>query len=586
MARETKQKVLQLHQEGLSLSQIAEQLGISIAAVRYHLPKKSVKRGSDREMRMAARLYAKGRTQNEIGQELGFSGATVGQWLKRLGVTSRVAGPRGHSSADRQAVIESYRSGVAIAAISREHGISTVTIRNWLSAADIELRPRANKNRAEMTIDAKTVESWAKLHREGKSVTAIARQFRTTKRTVSKLLKLHGHTVRRPGAPPKVATPTKRRLESEYRTARSLDKLAARYGVTRWTVQRWLSLHGIETQSRGSRARTPREVFDQHTPDRPPEGCWEWQGVTAPTGYGIAHLRDDGVSRRIGAHRLSYMLHNGSIERGLVVRHTCHNRRCCNPAHLLVGTHQDNANDRVRAGNIGQHRDPTARERQHRDNLSRLMARVHRDTSSGCWLWQGGTRKSGYGVMVWNPRSPSDPRNIVTHRASYILHKGNIPQGMLVRHLCHVKLCVNPDHLALGTPKTNSRDEADAGKLRVGEKHHRTRMTESRVREMRKLRIAGWSVRRLAAKFGVSEGAVCAITSGRTWRHVDGPLYKVRTNVGAENPSAKLGASEVSRIRRAWENGSATQAELAEQHSVSPGTIAHIVHRRSWKHVE
>ena len=59
---------------------------------------------------------------------------------------------------------------------------------------------------------------------------------------------------------------------------------------------------------------------------------------------------------------------------------------------------------------------------------------------------------------------------MVTHRASYILHKGDIPVGKLVRHLCHVKLCVNPDHLALGTAKANARDEKDAGKLRVGEK--------------------------------------------------------------------------------------------------------------------
>lgn len=70
--------------------------------------------------------------------------------------------------------------------------------------------------------------------------------------------------------------------------------------------------------------------------------CWEWRGRKSPGGYG-----------RYGsamAHRLAYELIKGPIPEGLLVRHTCDNPGCCNPKHLLVGTHKDNSQDAVRRG--------------------------------------------------------------------------------------------------------------------------------------------------------------------------------------------------------------------------------------------
>lgn len=68
------------------------------------------------------------------------------------------------------------------------------------------------------------------------------------------------------------------------------------------------------------------------------------------TGY--SRVRFEG--KVTGGHRRAYCLHNRiTLESiaGLVVRHTCNNPRCINPEHLLLGTHQDNMDDRTAAGN-------------------------------------------------------------------------------------------------------------------------------------------------------------------------------------------------------------------------------------------
>ena len=79
-----------------------------------------------------------------------------------------------------------------------------------------------------------------------------------------------------------------------------------------------------------------------------PDECWLWLGFRSTTGYGQIGLGGKG-SRKILAHRYSYELRHGPIPNGLIVRHSCHNSSCVNPAHLLTGTAKDNTQDMLRA---------------------------------------------------------------------------------------------------------------------------------------------------------------------------------------------------------------------------------------------
>jgi hypothetical protein len=68
--------------------------------------------------------------------------------------------------------------------------------------------------------------------------------------------------------------------------------------------------------------------------------CWNWIASRKPRGYGQFHYQ--GKMNR--AHRLAWILTNGEPGK-LEVCHSCDNKLCCNPAHLWLGTHQDNMAD-------------------------------------------------------------------------------------------------------------------------------------------------------------------------------------------------------------------------------------------------
>lgn len=91
----------------------------------------------------------------------------------------------------------------------------------------------------------------------------------------------------------------------------------------------------------------------------------------------------------------------------------------------------------------------------------RFLAKVEKTNT--CWLWQASTTGAGYG-QIW--MNEDGWKRIDAHRYSYILHKGTIPEGLVVMHTCDNKLCVNPDHLILGTQKENLRDMYAKGRNR------------------------------------------------------------------------------------------------------------------------
>lgn len=96
---------------------------------------------------------------------------------------------------------------------------------------------------------------------------------------------------------------------------------------------------------------------------------------------------------------------------------------------------------------LSEHGDHAFVDERRRSLEERFWLKVAKTDS--CWLWFGKKSIWGYG------RLNSSGKRVAAHRVSYEIHKGRIPDGLTIDHLCRVRLCVNPSHLEAVTSKVN-----------------------------------------------------------------------------------------------------------------------------------
>lgn len=160
------------------------------------------------------------------------------------------------------------------------------------------------------------------------------------------------------------------------------------------------------------------------------------------------------------------------------------------------------------------------------DAHTRFARQYIPEPNCGCWLWTGYVdKRTGYArFMLGNSRDSMEVEG--AHRASWRLHRGEIPDGMIVCHKCDERSCVNPDHLFLGTYVDNQQDASRKGRLkwkgprpglRRGEQHPGAKLSADDVRE---IRASGESMYALARRFGVSDVNIHRIRTRKIWRSV------------------------------------------------------------------
>ena len=155
--------------------------------------------------------------------------------------------------------------------------------------------------------------------------------------------------------------------------------------------------------------------------------------------------------------------------------------------------------------------------------LDAFLKRINK-TASGCWEWTGAIRGAcGYGAIKVNGKTLS------THRYSYQLYNGVIPQGLYVCHTCDNKKCVNPDHLFLGTHSENMIDALKKNRLKfpdpslksaLNHKPRSRKIQEHQIEQVRRaIRHRGrTSLREIAEMFSLPEHVIKDLSSGRTYR--------------------------------------------------------------------
>jgi hypothetical protein len=126
-----------------------------------------------------------------------------------------------------------------------------------------------------------------------------------------------------------------------------------------------------------------------------------------------------------------------------------------------------------------------------------------RYAESGCDEWTGMKTALGYGLILRRERGKVT--RYMAHRAAWIVMRGPIPEGKVVCHKCDNRLCINPDHLFLGTQAENLADMKAKGRDRrnLGGRPHLFSKAERQAWV-----DTGLSVANIAKELGVTRSTV------------------------------------------------------------------------------
>ena len=159
----------------------------------------------------------------------------------------------------------------------------------------------------------------------------------------------------------------------------------------------------------------------------------------------------------------------------------------------------------------------------------RFWAKVRK--SDSCWEWTAATRPDGYGVIGLGSRTEGIERS---HRLSWSIHFGPIPDGLFVCHHCDNRRCVRPDHLFLGTAAENHHDMrsksrhcnpprllGDSNPRRIrpphGELNPAAKLNDQDARGVRALSSLGVSGAEIGRLIGISKTQVSKIVRWLSW---------------------------------------------------------------------
>ena len=96
--------------------------------------------------------------------------------------------------------------------------------------------------------------------------------------------------------------------------------------------------------------------------------------------------------------------------------------------------------------------------------LDRILQKSVVNPKTGCREWTGEVIVNGYGKISFGSRTKGKRRCVKAHRVHWMLRNHVLPRDIYVLHKCDNRLCVELDHLFIGTAADNTQDMFDQGR--------------------------------------------------------------------------------------------------------------------------
>lgn len=162
--------------------------------------------------------------------------------------------------------------------------------------------------------------------------------------------------------------------------------------------------------------------------------------------------------------------------------------------------------------------------------IERVLSRIEKDESTGCWNFQGAKNEAGYGIVGLGGRDEGVDR---AHRIAYRHFNGETPKGLFVCHRCDNPACCNPDHLFIGTAADNHKDMREKKRGSnpprndhdIGSYRYNAKLDEELVKQLRARYDAGetgyslWQ--EVNKEFSITQAPFYRMLNRITWRHVN-----------------------------------------------------------------
>ena len=211
--------------------------------------------------------------------------------------------------------------------------------------------------------------------------------------------------------------------------------------------------------------------------------------------------------------------------------------------------------------------------------------------NQNCWKFLGRIDdRDGYGRIEIDFN-----KTILAHRFSYLLHVGDIPSKKLIRHICDVRSCVNPNHLLIGTHQDNKNDCVNRKRVPVGENVPQSKLSNNDVRDILVAVHNGVynNTYQIANEYCLHFTTISAMFYGDTWKNITNSVCKnlnvslndLRKKVLDEKFSKVLDETKVRKIKLMILEGIPIK-DISKIFKVTRSNLYRIKNNRSWSQVK